>query len=331
MKIKITIPSKIIISGEHSVLYNCPAIITSIDLYLYTELDVIKSEKPYLALNLSNFDLIREFQIKDCFQIYLDIKSRYELFVRQKLDIKKVLTNPLELVVYTIVHFWKTNDIAPQEAISIDIKSNIPIGCGLGSSASLIIGTVKLLNKYYKTNLNTSILYQMALECENLQHSKSSGVDVYTVLNNGCFYRFKNIYTPINKIAFKYYLVNTGTPESSTGECVKHVADRFANNFNLWQEFDKTTKDIKKSIMNNDINLFKTLVKNNNTLLYKVGVVSDKTQQFLKELEDRYNGAGKVCGAGTVKGEGSGTILLISDKKPLKLINKYNYKLIYEN
>ena len=51
-----------------------------------------------------------------------------------------------------------------------------------------------------------------------------------------------------------------------------------------------------------------------------------KIQQFIKEIED-FGGAAKICGAGAVNGDCAGTILIISEKQPKKICQKFNYHL----
>ena len=74
---------------------------------------------------------------------------------------------------------------------AINIASDIPLGCGLGTSAaasiSLAMGCLTLAN--YKHSLNLSPLqlesrcYQLAHELDNFIHGQGSGIDVLT-----CFY-----------------------------------------------------------------------------------------------------------------------------------------------
>jgi len=327
MKYYSATPGKVIISGEHAIVYGYPAIVTTINKYAHIELYRKNFSDKKIRLDLKDYKLECTFDIQELALIKKEIKNRYEKFLTKKLKINQVLTNPTELILYTIQAFLEGTEKTFEHSVKFKIFSEIPIGCGLGSSAALIVNILKVLNKYFNTNLNNEELYKIALECENLQHGKSSGGDVYTVLNNGCFKFHKNKIHELQDSKIKWQLINTGKPILSTGECVSFVAKR-QKNTKVWNVFEKVTHAVEQSLINNNEVEFKNLIKENHKLLNEIGVVTSKTKEFVKELEDYYNGSAKVCGAGCTKGEKNGVLLVISDKNISKLIKKFDYELL---
>ena len=85
MKIQSEAPGKIIISGEHSVVYACPALATATNLYTHVFLE----ESDTLRFNLRDFEL--QFELSETEKSYCDILERYELFKAGQLEVSQVL------------------------------------------------------------------------------------------------------------------------------------------------------------------------------------------------------------------------------------------------
>ena len=92
-------------------------------------------------------------------------------------------------------------------------------------------------------------------------------------------------------------------------------------------DFIGITKDVKHSILNKNIAHFKKCILENHKLLCKIGVVSEKAGSFIQHVA-KLGGVAKVCGAGSVLGDGVGAIFVICDADITDLVNKYGYKVI---
>src|SRR5579872_7137709 len=95
-----------------------------------------------------------------------------------------------------------------------------------------------------------------------------------------------------------FYLVNTGIPLSSTGECVTQVQP-FFHRSRRGEDFAAITELMDQALQNQDYKNFHTSIRENHRLLKEIGVVPEKVQRFIAELEEQ-GGAGKICGAGAV-------------------------------
>ncbi|MEM7430821.1 MAG: hydroxymethylglutaryl-CoA reductase, degradative [Pseudomonadota bacterium] len=67
-------------------------------------------------------------------------------------------------------------DVAP-ENLALTIRSRVPRGMGLGSSAALAVAVVRALAAYLQRDLDDETVNQMAFECERIAHGTPSGVD----------------------------------------------------------------------------------------------------------------------------------------------------------
>jgi mevalonate kinase len=121
----------------------------------------------------------------------------------------------------------------------------------------------------------------------------------------------------------KMYLVETGTPEATTGECVVQVKEQFQHDL-IWNDFEAVTNEVEKAVRENNSTLMRSLIRENHRLLCRIGVVPQKVQQFIIDVETA-GGAAKICGAGAIRGQNGGVVLVLADFMPSSLAEKYGY------
>lgn len=247
-EIVVSAPGKIILAGEHAVVYGYPAIVAAIDRRLSVRLVLHQTTCSGLvkyAVNLLNY------------------------------------------------------------SGGVEIQSDLLEGSGLGSSAALataLVWAIKPKASLAQKNRWVKII-------EDYQHGKSSGVD-QTIVREGGFLQFqkgqfKKIRLPIKQAI----LINSGKPKETTGDMVKQVALG-----NFAKEFHQIGKLVDR--------WHPELIKENERLLEKIGVVGGKAKQMIRGIE-AIGGVAKICGGGGVK-TGSGMLLVVhqDEKKLLKLIKQ---------
>jgi mevalonate kinase len=285
-------PAKVILSGEHSVVYGHPALVASIDKRLYFSL----SEK-------------------DFFNKKKDEKS------------KKIV----KLIEKTVVSYLEKNKISyHQKKYSFKIESEIPVGCGLGSSAALSVAATACFLKFFTgKNFSKKTINQLAYQIETYFHQNPSGVDNTTSCFGGLIYyrkefeflkniSFFNFKIPKN---FLFYLIDSGRPEEKTKEMVKMVFEKYKKNpsffENIFFDMEKTTKKMVLAIKEENKNLFQEAILDNEIFLEMLSIVSSNTKKLLQRLSAF--GVGKITGAGGKKRD-SGFILFFAEKEK-KLID----------
>ncbi len=259
-------------------------------------------------------------------RIKQSIHKRYQKFLQGKYDIRDVLKEPFELMQYALTHFSEKRKLPLPPGLTIHTESTIPIGCGMGSSAAAVVSLMYGVAQFLKLDIDLQSYYELAREGENVQHGYSSGIDVYLVLHGGCIRFQKNgQHTPLILPAQKLLLVDTGAPVSSTGECVCQVAPQLSTQAALLKAFAAATQTMEQAIVQQDRELLITSIRENHRLLVGIGVVPQQVQGFIAEIE-RLNGAAKICGAGAVRGETAGVLLVVVDADISELIKQYHYR-----
>ncbi|QHI69356.1 mevalonate kinase [Tichowtungia aerotolerans] len=314
-------PGKLILSGEHSVVYDRPAVAMAIDRSVVATIEDADDDQV-------SFDL-PDIQEHDSFTMLAlqDFKRRaqtnYRLFLDGKLGIRDVLYKPVDLFKFGFITLLDGLHRSLDSGIVIQLKSNLPVGSGLGSSAAAVLSELRAVGHYLRVDFKPEWAYEFSLESEKLQHGHPSGVDSYISLYGGCaaFEQGKARSVPLPRM--KMYLVETGSPETTTGECVVNVKQRFEND-KIWSDFESVTREVESAVRENNDALMRSLLRENHRLLCRIGVVPQKVQQFVADVEAA-GGAAKICGAGSTKGERGGVVLVLADFMPSALAEKYGY------
>ncbi|MEA3405756.1 MAG: GHMP kinase [Pseudomonadota bacterium] len=318
-------PSKLILSGEHAILYHCPALSMAIDLKTHCYLSQQPAESGRFTIQLQDFDLEKSFSFADWQQQSQQIEKRFQQFQQTQLAIDAVLTSPFDLILITL---WLFNQQHPiqTEKWQIKIGSEVPIGRGLGSSAAVIVGLLAGLFKSHQLIASKESLLDLAKKIESYQHGASSGLDPATLIQGGLLkYQMDQPLQTLSTQPLSGWLIDTGAPLSHTGECVQAVKQHHQYNSELWREFKNTSFEIEQAWSNKNSVELKQAIQHNQNLLCQIGVVPKKVQAFIQQLDSALNAASKVCGAGSVLGDNAGMVLCLSEHSPVELCQQYGY------
>lgn len=305
---------KLILAGEHAVVYGKPAIIFPINRFCEVKISPVANSRDHSLQIVNNKE------------------------------------DKHGIVKYTLKEFFKKFKIENKENLQIKINSGIPVGRGFGSSAAVITALVKGLSKYFSISVTPSRLLYFCISCENLVHEKSSGADIYAAwFGKPIYFQTQN-----GKIVYKildsdfptnYYLIDTGKPLESTGEMVDIVKrskvkarPRESGKPSLFQKnidlIEIQTKLLYKILTTSpqqqllsDVSIHETIDKIENCL-ENLGVVSKKVKRFITALNSQKISA-KICGAGG-ESKGAGIVVAFTkNKKAIKtLCSAYKYSVL---
>ncbi|MDA1044035.1 MAG: mevalonate kinase, partial [Verrucomicrobia bacterium] len=121
-------PGKLILSGEHSVLYGRPAIAMAIDRSAQTIIGPTVS--PLVSFSLDDLDYSESFTFRALRDLTKRVSDNYHQFLDGELGIREVLLKPIDLFQYAFITVLDGLHESLEHGLNVRLVSNIPIGCG---------------------------------------------------------------------------------------------------------------------------------------------------------------------------------------------------------
>ncbi len=328
--IKVSAPGKLHLLGEHAVVYSKPAILVAVDKRTFVE---IKSAENGIKVTSVNYKKELTLPLNEVLEKFKKAQLDWETYDKNN-DIsllKSITRDPLDypfIVIGQFLDHFKINDL---EGFELSIDSQVPVGCGMGSSGALSVSIIGALTLFTDKKIDKKTVNEIAFLAEQKKHGKPSGGDNSTS-NYGGLVRFKKDegvkplpFGVSDEIRNNFYIINTGTPDESTGEMVSKVRNLFTENELFVQEImdrqEELVKDLYLALEKNISKQITEIIKMGEENLEKIGVVSDYVKKIIRNIEES-GGAAKICGAGgTTKATG---IILIyhTDLQKLKEVLK---------
>ena len=318
-----TAPGKIIVAGEHAVVYQRPALVAAIDRWL--RVTVAPRSAPEVALHLDDLDhrtttdapSIRHYAdtVRARWEAYADDPTP-ETFARMQSD------DPAHLVKVALGEAMRHLDATTAPPMTVTVQSEQPVGGGFGSSAAVAVAVVQAYLAAREATVDDDTLYDLALEVERRQHGTPSGVDPATVLRGGLVWAedtgdgltFESV-TARSPVLDAIRIVDTGTPRESTGTVVDTVRARRASDPDAFQatldRIEDATRRLRAVLSSDDPQPDATvrLLRDVEAGLEALGVVPAPVQQIVRTVED-HGGAAKISGAGALTGSSAGSLLV---------------------
>lgn len=299
-------PGKVIISGEHSVVYGYPALTTS------------------LAIGITVTVELHE----DASQLSTQLASN-QFFIRQDgkiLPQNPVLTPALEL-------FQKKMHKKVNRPLWCEVTSQLPTGSGLGSSSALASAFILALAEEFGVEMSADQLAKLVWEVEQAIYPQASPIDAHTVARGGVW-RFTRSQGWLSEPLFgsatqlaQLIVIHSGTPVESTAEMVAQVGSFLAGNPQAKQTLAELGGLVEQYVSCLEQGLpLDQLIRQNHRLLAQLPVVGQQALGMIAAIE-QIGGAAKITGAGGVKA-GSGMILAYHQNREqlVQLCQQYNWQ-----
>lgn len=305
-------PGKLILSGEHAVVYGAPAIVATIARYTTVRFHPIHRSRS-LRTALKGIASGRSLPIAALDRLRTLLDRRFERFRGGDLAIRNILQRPDDLVLYTLAQLARQLPVPGRTTRGLPMpghlhsESELPLGAGMGSSAAVIAATLVL----YEHLLNKPHTLQERFErvrfCERLQHGNGSAIDAAAVTYGGIHRLDRQIPRTLDIRLDNWYWILSGIPESSTGECVAGVRTRFSRDDALWAAFRACTESLGEALRRRRSPA--DALRENHALLKRIGVVPETTAHLIEAIE-RAGGSAKISGAGSIRGDKGGIVIV---------------------
>jgi mevalonate kinase len=267
---------KIILFGEHAVVYGYPAIAVPVKS-VQVKVIVLPILKGYNSLiRIRNLNWEEDINFSEISE-----------------------NNPIKVSIDNVLSLIDGNS----PLFELTISSSIPIAAGLGSSAALAIAITKGLSQFLGINLSDDQINELALQSEKIQHGSPSGIDNSVITFGKPIYFLKD--SPIVQIEIpaplNIVLGDTGK-RTLTKEVVIQVKNIFESEPTtigpILEEIGNITKDALHALQSGNLVQIGRLMSDNHECLKKIGVSSVELDHLVDSA--RKNGAlgSKLCGGG---------------------------------
>lgn len=212
----------------------------------------------------------------------------------------------------------------------LEISSEIPVGCGMGSSAAVSAAYIAALLLFLNIPWDLDLINKLTYEAEKVFHGNPSGADNSTIVFGGLIWYRKEMpdlkiiqklnFSIPKKLANNFVLVNTGQPKESTKEMVIKVGNLYKEKPQIVEKFlleqEKLTRELLFVIKESKEDELIWIIRQGEKNLESIGVASSYVSSIIREIE-KLGGAAKICGAGgSTKSTG---MLLAYHKDPDKI------------
>lgn len=124
---KVLAPGKLILSGEHAVVYGKPALAMAVNRYVTAS--VLDHDAHLISLDFSDLLYERSITFAALDKLKNRIKEKYYRFIQGDFKIREVLQKPFELAQFALGLCLEMLNIKLTQGMQIHVTSTIPIGC----------------------------------------------------------------------------------------------------------------------------------------------------------------------------------------------------------
>ncbi|MGD8604340.1 MAG: mevalonate kinase, partial [Anaerolineales bacterium] len=270
-------PGKIILLGEHAVVYHRPALAIPVRnvraaVTVQTPSNLDRADIFIQAVNLGTSFWLQEAEADD------------PLAHITRLTLHK-LSQPLHV------------------PLTITVESTIPIAAGLGSGAAVSIALARALGQHFQHPFGAQELSDLAFEVEKIHHGTPSGIDNTVIAFDQPVYYVKGSSPGTLTLGgqFTFVIADSGI-ESSTAVAVGRVRqgwdsnpDRFDGCFD---QMGRLTQRGRKAIEEGDQQSLGGLMNENHALLNEIGVGLPQLDDIVQAARAAGALGAKLSGAG---------------------------------
>jgi len=272
-----TAPGKIILFGEHAVVYGRPAIAVPV------------------------------LQVRVKATVNFDPRSAPGKVILRAPDIGLDSTlsdmpedHPLAAVIWKAASAMKFSHIP---ACTIQITSNIPIAGGMGSGAAVSVAILRAFSTSMGHPLSDEQVSELAYEVEVIHHGTPSGIDnsVITYAKPVYYVKGKMIETLQVKHAFTLVIGDSGvqSPTANVVSDVRQAWEKAREQFDgLFDAIGAITASAREAVEVGKINSLGSLMDENHALLRRISVSSPELDGLVEAARSAGALGAKLSGAG---------------------------------
>ena len=292
MKSIASAPGKIILFGEHFVVYGIKAILCSIDKRITATSQFLDEKIVRVSSSLGESEM------------ELDALNNLE-------NIPQKFMRPFFYIAKKAVEENPTT-----KGIEIILESEIPAGVGLGSSSAACVAATASVNGLFN-KLSKDEIVKRAIQAERIIFEQNSGADSSVSTFGGLMsYDLKNGFQNILSRNDLSFIISNSAQIHDTQDVVRQVRNFKEKNEDIFKRLCEQEIEIVNNattaLKENDLNKLGSLMLKNQELLKQIGISTEKIDLLVKKAKQTSYGV-KITGAG-----GGGCIISLVDDSNMK-------------
>lgn len=324
-KVRASVPAKVILFGEHFVVYGKRALASVIDRRLTVEASSREKRGYHVTIeNIPTYGL----------ELDLDARKGIEQQVRPYKDYSTA-ANALIYVRSSLAYLEERYGIG-NEGVELTITSEIPLSAGLGSSAATCVATIAALTAYFGVKSDLETIRRDAHHVEQLVQGAASPIDTaisthggYVLVERGSVKRLQLpelelLVGSVGSIPLGIETAKAVDLGLKTKTLIAEVRARrelFPRIFDaLSNAADELTTEAVPAIEQGDLTRLGALMNLNHGLLEAIGVVPRRLSELVKVSQELGALGAKVTGAGgSDEMGGVGSVLVLPGESREKI------------
>lgn len=311
-------PGKLILMGEHAVVYGHPALVAAVGLRLRARVEVVPERPGNVDVSLPSVGWRGRLPWAEVLRYAGEARGRWEAWAADPsgagFDAARG-SDPAHGVKVALGEAARFLGEEEGPGLRVEVISEIPVGSGFGSSAALAVALLSAYLEVRGAPPSAAELEELAREVERRQHGFPSGVDAATVRAGGVVWAEPSLAgegrpgvspLPVGADLLSGFAVyDTGTPAESTGRLVGEVRARLRREGEplrrVLAEMGETTGRFRDLLLEGtpDAARCRELVRRFERGLEALGVVPDRARELVRGVEGA-GGAAKISGAGAL-------------------------------
>ena len=271
---KSSAPGKIILFGEHAVVYGRPALAVPVT-QVHADVEVTDTDSAGIWIDAPDIDLHAEMN-----------------------------TLPSDHPIAAVIHnLFFLSRVSPFPTVNIKITSTIPVASGLGSGAAVTVALTRALSTHINYAMTDEQVNAFAYEIEKLHHGTPSGIDNTVITYAKPVYFVKGQAIETFKVGQPFTIVIGDTGVSApTKESVGDVRKLWEADKTKWESlFDKVgelVKEARNSIESGKTKELGMLMNQNHTVLQELTVSSPELDKLVSAARTAGALGAKLSGGG---------------------------------
>ncbi|MHA1214031.1 MAG: mevalonate kinase [Candidatus Hodarchaeales archaeon] len=275
-------PGKIILFGEHSVVYGYPALVIAIDKRAYVTVER-KHEINRPKIEVSALDYNKRISLP---------YTEDDIFIKKQPIFMQPFLNILH-------HFYSNEGVS--DSVNIKIRSDIPRSAGLGSSAAVCVAFAAALSQSFGKEFSQDEISSLAFEGEKIVHGTPSGIDNTIATFGGSLEYQKGNINRFSGKNIQLIIGNTGISRE-TKVWVSKVRSRYEKFPSLMEYMLKSFGTLvvvaKEEFKAGNLRRLGELMDINHGLLSAIGVSIPTLDRFVNAARTAGAYGAKLTGAG---------------------------------